>query len=139
MRRPRPTIVLLALSLAFGSAAFADAPKPGVRGWSEGSHRHAGNAERNRYRHPVETLTFFGVRPSSTVVEIWPSGGWYTEVLAPFLKDSGKYYAAGFALTAKRTPKWRKDMQRRFEAKLAERPDLYGDVVITELSVPKRM
>ena len=38
---------------------------------------------RDRYRHPRETLAFFGVRPGDTVVEIWPGGGWYTEILAP--------------------------------------------------------
>ena len=73
-----------------------------------------------------------------TVVEIWPSGGWYTEILAPVLRDRGKYYAAGFALTAKRTPEWRKKMQREFQSKLDARPDLYDRVVVTELSIPER-
>lgn len=44
---------------------------------------------RDRYRHPVETLSFFGVEPDDTVVEIWPSGGWYTEILAPYLAAGG--------------------------------------------------
>lgn len=49
---------------------------------------------RDRYRHPAETLGFFGIRPDMTVVEIWPGGGWYTEILAPYLAKSGTYYAA---------------------------------------------
>ncbi|HEY7808990.1 MAG TPA: methyltransferase [Allosphingosinicella sp.] len=56
--------------------------------------RTPANTARDRYRHPRETLGFFGVEPDDTVVEIWPGGGWYTEILAPLLADSGAYYAA---------------------------------------------
>jgi predicted methyltransferase len=52
------------------------------------------NRARDVYRHPVETLAFFGVKPTDTVVEIWPGGGWYTEILAPYLADKGKLIAA---------------------------------------------
>lgn len=47
------------------------------------------NRARDRYRHPFETLLFFGVQPDDTVVEIWPGGGWYTEILAPYLASGG--------------------------------------------------
>jgi predicted methyltransferase len=53
-------------------------------------HRQPGNAERDKYRHPRETLEFFGVQPSSTVLEYGPGGGWYTELLAPALAKRGK-------------------------------------------------
>jgi predicted methyltransferase len=57
--------------------------------------RTPANVLRDRYRHPAETLTFFGVKPSDTIVEIWPGGGWYTEILAPYvLQGGGTYYAA---------------------------------------------
>src|SRR5690348_4606561 len=49
---------------------------------------------RDVYRHPLETLRFFGLRPDQTVVEIWPSRGWYMEILAPYLREKGRYYAA---------------------------------------------
>ena len=49
---------------------------------------------RDRYRHPRETLGFFGLTPDDTVVEIWPGGGWYTEIIAPIVRDQGVYYAA---------------------------------------------
>ncbi|WP_294392516.1 methyltransferase [uncultured Sphingomonas sp.] len=49
---------------------------------------------RDRYRHPVETLTFFGVTPTQTVVEYSPGGGWYTRILMPLLADKGSYVAA---------------------------------------------
>ena len=47
------------------------------------------NVKRDGYRHPRETLTFFGVRPGLNVIELWPGGGWYTEVLAPLLHEQG--------------------------------------------------
>jgi predicted methyltransferase len=49
---------------------------------------------RDKARHPLEELAFFGVTPQSTVVEIWPGGGYWTEILAPFLHDHGGYYVA---------------------------------------------
>ena len=58
--------------------------------------RTPANLARDRYRHPAETLAFFGVKPDDTVVEIWPGGGWYTEILAPYLaQGGGRYYAVG--------------------------------------------
>ena len=51
--------------------------------------RTPANAERDRYRHPLETLAFFGVEPNDTIVEIWPSNGWYTEILAPYIQLGG--------------------------------------------------
>jgi len=53
-------------------------------------NRTEANKARDKYRHPAETLAFFGLKPTQTIVEIWPGGGWYTEVLAPFTKDKGR-------------------------------------------------
>jgi len=60
----------------------------------KGEWRDPKNAARDVYRHPKETLSFFGVAPTQTVVEITPGGGWYSEVLAPYLRDGGRYVAA---------------------------------------------
>ncbi|MBP7335216.1 methyltransferase [Niveispirillum sp.] len=60
-----------------------------------GEQRSDANKARDAWRHPVETLDFFGVEPGMTVVEIWPGGGWYTEVLGPLLNANGRYIAAG--------------------------------------------
>ena len=57
--------------------------------------RTPANVARDRYRHPAATLAFFGVDPTDTIVEIWPGGGWYTEILAPYLAGRGVYYAVG--------------------------------------------
>lgn len=76
------------------------------------------NVERDQYRHPAETLAFFGVTPTQTVVEWSPSGGWYTEILAPLLKDKGRFYAL------QATGKYL-DGYKPF---LAAKPDAYGKV-----------
>jgi len=139
MRRSAfPWLVGCALLLGAAASATASSTADSIAMWAKGSHRAPGHVARNPYRHPKETLSFFGLHPSMTVVEIWPSRGWYTEILAPVLREDGKYYAAGFALTAKRTPEWRKKMQREFQSKLDARPDLYDRVVVTELSIPER-
>jgi predicted methyltransferase len=56
--------------------------------------RSAKFVARDKVRHPLDELAFFGVTPQSTVVEIWPGGGYWTEILAPFLQDHGAYYVA---------------------------------------------
>jgi predicted methyltransferase len=59
-----------------------------------GDWRSPANKARDQYRHPKQTLGFFGVKPSDTLIEITPGGGWYAEVLAPLMKGSGTYVAA---------------------------------------------
>jgi predicted methyltransferase len=59
-----------------------------------GSHRSDANRARDQYRHPRETLLFFGLRPTQTVVEILPIGAWYTEIIAPLVRGNGRYIAA---------------------------------------------
>lgn len=91
---------------------------------------------RDRYRHPAETLSFFGIQPDMTVVEIWPGpAGWYTEILAPYLRDNGKLYAAHFP------PDTGIDFYSRslekFENKLTANKALYDRVSITYLYPPK--
>lgn len=58
------------------------------------SYRTVENMRRDRYRHPIETLKFFGLQPDMTVVEITPGNGWYTEILAPLLASNGQYIGA---------------------------------------------
>jgi predicted methyltransferase len=96
-----------------------------------GDHRTPEERARDQYRHPKETLLFFGLEPGMTVVEIWPGGGWYTNILAPFSKrGGGVYYAAGLDPAAsERAAKAVAD----FEAKFVSNPDIYGDVKLTAL------
>jgi len=99
-----------------------------------GDHRSDENKARDKFRRPKETLAFFGFSSAMTVVEIWPGGGWYTEILAPALKDSGKLYAAQYSVN----PSY--GYQRRyfgaFLSKLGAKPKIYRDVNITALDFP---
>ena len=88
--------------------------------------RSAANKARDKYRHPVDTLAFFGIRPNMTVVELWPFGGWYTEILAPYVKGTGTYYAAAMDPTS--DSKEDKKYNAELKTLLAAHPDLYGEV-----------
>jgi predicted methyltransferase len=96
-----------------------------------GDHRSEASKARDSYRHPQETLEFFGFRPEMTVAEIWPGAGWYTDILAPALREKGKLYAAQYGDDPP-YPYQRRELAA-FEAKLAAAPDVYGDVTITAL------
>ena len=61
-----------------------------------GPHRSAEDRARDAARRPLETLTFFGIHPDMTVVEIWPFFGWYSKIIAPLVKESGRFIAAVF-------------------------------------------
>ena len=79
---------------ALESAASDLAAQAAIAASVEAPTRTPANVERDRYRHPSETLAFFGVEPNDTVVEIWPGGGWYTEILAPLLNQNGTLWVA---------------------------------------------
>ncbi len=101
-----------------------------------GDHRSVENQQRDRYRNPVKTLSFFGVEPCDTVVELWPGPlGWYTEILAPLLRDCGQLYTAQF--DPNHEIGFYRDARQRFEAKLNDRPDIYQKVNVTTLSPPQ--
>lgn len=99
-----------------------------------GTHRSEGNAARDVYRHPVETLTFFGITPDMTVVEVWPGGGtaWYTEVLAPTLSD-GRLVAASYSTESEG---YFGRAARAFQEKLDAAPDVYGNVEVIDYQDP---
>ena len=89
----------LAGAVAMAAAAMAGAQTsapvpPQLAAAVAAKTRTPANIERDKYRHPAETLAFFGVKPTDTVVEVSPGGGWYTEILAPYLAARGRLYAA---------------------------------------------
>ncbi len=96
-----------------------------------GDQRSQAERARDVYRHPKETLLFFGIRPDMRVVEVWPGSGWYTEVIAPLVHQRGKYYAA--LEPADPQSLFVTRAQQAFRDKLASRPDLYGGSEITTL------
>jgi predicted methyltransferase len=89
-------VVIAAAVTGLAAPAFAKTPsaEEALAAAVDAPHRSTANKARDVYRHPAETLAFFGVKPTDTVVEIWPGGGWYTEILAPYLKDTGKLIVA---------------------------------------------
>jgi predicted methyltransferase len=91
-------------------------------------YRPEENRARDRYRHPKETLLFFGIRPEMSVLEVWPEPGWYTEVIAPLVRDKGKYYAA--VIAADPESKYISQRLQQYRQKLAGRADLYDRVAV---------
>lgn len=103
----------------------------------KGSWRSPENVARDIYRHPAETLSFFGVKPTDTVVEITPGGGWYSEILAPYLSAKGQYVAAVVDPMAVAEGKGRDYQQRgktRLEEKFAASPAQYGKAKVVGYS-----
>jgi len=102
-----------------------------------GDHRSDANKSRDIYRHPKETLAFFGIKEEMTVVEVWPSAGWYTEIIAPYLNDSGQYISASFDVNSDRD--YFKRMAKLFLSKLNQHPQLYGNVGHGIFELPDRI
>lgn len=121
------TFVILMLALPASAALDWDAAL-------NGAHRSDSNKARDEYRHPRETLAFFGVKEGMAVVELAPGGGWYTEILAPLLKGKGSYYAAHYGLNA---GAYSRRSLGRYLSKLGENNDVYGEVVVTTLAPPE--
>jgi predicted methyltransferase len=134
-------ILLSALALATASLcgqSFADhhveAEMMTLESVSRGDHRSEANVARNEWRHPVETLEFFGLESDTTIIEILPSTGWYAEIIAPYVRDHGKYYAAHFSPNA--SAGYMPRILGVFEEKITDRPDLYGRVTVRHLNPP---
>ena len=136
-----PFALAAALSLAAAGCATAVVGQPAAASSRAaldaavaGSWRDAANVARDRYRHPAETLAFFGVQPGDTVVEITPGAGWYAEILAPWLRDDGRYVAALVDPAALKAGSGRDYQQRSrntFDAFLAKQPTRYDRVQVT--------
>jgi predicted methyltransferase len=94
---------------------------------------------RDRYRHPQQTLSFFGIKPGMSVVEIAPGGGWYSEILAPYLSESGHYYAAASATSLPTSSEKTKQSVAKYAARFDANPARYGKPTITEFQPPLRI
>ena len=91
-------------------------------------HRDAKNVARDVYRHPGETLAFFGIKPDMEVLEILPGGGWYTEILAPYLRDDGLLAVASFG--PEHSVEYLRNMHNGLVEKFDSDPEHYGKVVV---------
>ena len=101
----------------------------------KGDQRTPEQKARDKYRHPVETLAFFGIQPNMTVVELWPFGGWYTSILAPYVKGSGKFYAAAMdpASTSPGDIKYNGELKKLLDS----HPEAYSEVKWSVLAKDK--
>ena len=119
----------------------ADAPDPvaaAIERASTDPHRSEQNIARNAYRHPVETLRFFGFEPGMAVLEVQPGAGiWYTEILAPLLAEHGRYVAASYDLTNPELSDYAKRAHEALVARFREQPERYGDLDLAVLHPPE--
>jgi len=92
---------------------------------------------RDQYRNPLKTLSLFDVQPHHTVVEIWPGGGWYTEILAPYLKKKGKLIAAHYDVTDTQAD-YRPGARKNFDKKMKANKKVYGKVETQSLMIDEK-
>jgi predicted methyltransferase len=111
---------------ATGLAARAQSDDAALRAAIAAPHRSAAYRARDAARHPYETLRFFGLAPTQQVIELSPGGGWYTEILTPYLREQGQLFLAGEA--ADDPDEYRRRGRRNLDEKLARDPGLYDRV-----------
>ena len=138
MKQFKRAILLASVVLWFSSPAFAENETEFLLDQGiAGKHRDEKNRARDIYRHPKDTLLFFGLKANMTVVEVWPGAGWYTEILAPVLRDKGRLYEASLALQSKATPEIRRESAQEYLKKLAQHPEIYDKIILTQLQAPE--
>ncbi|MGN6225031.1 class I SAM-dependent methyltransferase [Pseudoxanthomonas sp.] len=142
----KPHSICLAVLLALGAPALAQAQDAATVATDaaasldkviKGDWRTPANVARDGYRHPAETLSFFRLQPDQTVVEITPGGGWYSEILAPYLRGHGQYVAAIVDPAAVAQGSGRDYQQRSkdgLEKKFAASPALYDKTRVVAYS-----
>jgi predicted methyltransferase len=129
MKRLIPIFVSVCLALLPQMTLSAD-----IQTLLDHPDRKLSNKHRDQYRNPAETLDFFGIKPDMSVIEIWPGRGWYTEVLAPWIKQgNGDFIAAGFPEGG---PDWRQNIKAEYEAWLADHPDKFDEVKLIAFGPP---
>lgn len=134
MKTIKSLIAASVVSLTMASVAYAHVDNNKLEQAISGEHRSDKNKARDEYRHPKQTLEFFGFDSSMTVVEITPGGGWYTEILAPALKGSGKLYGAHYPDTGE--DNYYSNSRKRLEKKLASNA-IFSEMELTNF-VPKQ-
>lgn len=102
-----------------------------------GDQRPAAEKARDVWRHPKQTLLFFGLKPDMTVIELAPGGGWYTAVLAPVLRDHGQLIEA--VPPADSHSAFMRRMAQTFSARMKADPAVYGHVKTVPFAPPARV
>lgn len=133
--------IVLALASVLSVATVFDVAAQNLEQILASEHRSEKNVSRDEYRNPKQTIEFFGTKPTDHVLEMWPGTGWYSEILAPYVKDQGKFTAATFSIDNlasddKRDAFWSKTALR-YKEKMSN-TELYGEVEFTEFSPPQK-
>jgi len=124
--------VAVLLAAACASSSSRESTAEALTAILAGDQRPPEERARDGYRHPKETLLFFGIRPETRVLEVWPEPGWYTAVIAPLVRDKGKYFAG--IIAADPSSKYITHRREEFLARLAARPDLYDRVAVVNFA-----
>ena len=136
IKNPLINLVLLISSLFFsGNPSYSNDSqnKEMLERSLQGSHRSEANRLRDKYRHPVETLAFFGVKSNSNVVEITPGRGWYSEILAPLLRSNGVFTAVIYDADLTDNA-YLKKLNGFYKTKLGDSPEIYSNVQLEEIN-----
>jgi predicted methyltransferase len=128
-------LAALCVAAAVSGPVLADRAEAMIDKAMTGKHRADANKARDKYRHPKETLLFFGLEPTMTVVEISPSRGWYTEIIAPVMKDKGQFYGAVPAVNEK-SPEYARQNDAFYRSMLSGATDVYGGAKISVMAPP---
>jgi len=120
-------------AIMLGASLAAQADNEQLQKAIDGKNRTPAYTERDQYRNPLQTLQLFDIEPGHTVVEIWPGGGWYTEILAPYLRKNGKLIAAHYDSTDTQAS-YRPRSRAGFEEKMAKNKRVYGKVEVASLT-----
>jgi predicted methyltransferase len=124
---PVATLVMLAVApLALAAPASPDAALVAA---AASPMRQAADVARDAVRHPIEELTFFGLAPNQTVVELWPGGGYWTDILGPYLAPHGHLYAA----LPPASDKGESPSVAKWRARFTVQPERYGTIMPTTL------
>jgi predicted methyltransferase len=123
-----PALAVLAVVGLNTAAAQTSKTDPALAAAIASPSRQSSDVARDKARHPLEELTFFGLEPTQTVVELWPGGGYWTDIVGPYLVEHGHYYAAVPPSSDSEnagTLKWR--------ARFVDHPEHYGKIMVTTL------
>lgn len=109
------------------TVSAADEARQRLEAIVAGKHRAEADRARDAFRHPVETLGFFEIAPDATVIEISPGGGWYTDILAPYLRAHGHFIGAIWDESLPDQPAYYARLNQQLTDKIAAAPDVYGE------------
>jgi predicted methyltransferase len=128
------SLAAAAMVCALGSAGVSAVPQstadPALQKAVADPARSAKFTARDQFRHPAEELTFLGLKPNMTVVEVAPGGGYWTEILGPYLKGSGHYYAA---VAVAGESKEEDQMTQAFKTRVESERQRFGNITLTGL------